>query len=252
MYLRSLVRRRPSAPLVISVVALFVALGGVGYAATFLPAGSVGTAQLQPRAVTNHKLGNQSVGNWKLGFGAVGSRKIQNGAVGARQINSGQVQARVAGTCATAGQAISAVSQTGTVTCAKTAPSQFGAATKDPVTIDSTKSSTQILADTLPSGSPYLLFAAANATVTGSSTGQWVKVSCTLAPGGTAPSQTYTASVHVGEEPESVTIPLTVPAPSTTSNATASLNCAETHASGSAPTVAVAASVNALQTAGNN
>ena len=33
MRLHSLFRRRPSASLVISVIALFVALGGVGYAA---------------------------------------------------------------------------------------------------------------------------------------------------------------------------------------------------------------------------
>jgi hypothetical protein len=252
MHLRSLARRRPSAPLVISVVALFVALGGVGYAATFLPAHSVGTTQLQTSAVTNPKLGNQSVGNWKLRFGSVGTRKIANRAVGRGQINASQVQERVTGTCSTAGQAINAVTETGTVSCASAAASQFGAATKDPVTIDSAKSSTQILTDSLPSGSPYLLFTNADATVTGTTSGQWVKVSCTLSPGGTAPSLTTTASVHVGDNPESVTIPLTVPAPSTTANAMASLVCAETHSTGNVPIVTVAATMNALQTASNS
>ena len=46
-------------------------------------------------------------------------------------------------------------------------------------------------------------------------------------------------------------IPLIAPAPSTTNNATGSLTCAETHTSGSAPAVTVAASLNALQTASN-
>ncbi len=251
MHPRSLVRRRPSAPLVISVIALFVALGGVGYAASTLPSGSVGTAQLQDSAVTNSKLGNQSVGNWKLRFGAVGSRKLANAAVGTKQINTNQVQARVTGACLTPGQAVNAVSQSGAVSCGETTAPQFGIATKDPVTITASNSSTQILADTLPSGSPYLLFATVNATVTGSDPGQWVKVACTLSPGGTAASQTNTASVHVSDHPESVAIPLIVPAPSTTNNATGSITCAETHASGSAPTVTAAASLNALETASN-
>src|SRR5690242_7341047 len=113
MHPRLLMRRRPSAPLVVSVIALFVALGGVGYAATFLPANSVGTAQLQNNAVKNWKISNQAVGNWKLAFGAVGSRKIENGAVGTKQINSNQVQARVAGTCSSPGKAIAAIAQKG-------------------------------------------------------------------------------------------------------------------------------------------
>lgn len=251
MHPRSLIRRRPSAPLIISVVALFVALGGVGYAASTLPSGSVGTAQLQNGAVTNSKLGNQSVGNWKLRFGAVGSKKLANAAVGTKQINTNQVQARVTGTCVSPGQAVNAVSQSGNVSCGETTAPQFGTATKDPVTINSSNSSTQILTDSLPSGSPYLLFATVNATVTGADSGQWVKVSCTLSPGGTAASQTNTASVHVSGNPESVTIPLIVPAPSTTNNATGAINCAEAHVTGSAPTVTVAASLNALQTASN-
>ena len=77
--------------MVVSFVALFVALGGASYAATQLPANSVGTAQLQ----------NGSVGNWKLKSNAVGARKIINGSVGAKQVNSSQVQLRVASSCST-------------------------------------------------------------------------------------------------------------------------------------------------------
>jgi hypothetical protein len=42
---------------VVATLALFVALGGASYAVTTLPAGSVGTRQLAPAAVTPPKLG---------------------------------------------------------------------------------------------------------------------------------------------------------------------------------------------------
>jgi len=50
---------RPST--VIALVALAVALGGTGYAATLLPAGSVGTAQLKNGAVISSKVKNGSL-----------------------------------------------------------------------------------------------------------------------------------------------------------------------------------------------
>jgi hypothetical protein len=45
----------------VAYLALFVALGGTGYAAISIPAGSVGTRQLRNRAVTQSKLGKGSV-----------------------------------------------------------------------------------------------------------------------------------------------------------------------------------------------
>lgn len=48
--------RAPSPALVISLIALFVALGGTTYAAVNLPANSVGTAQLKNNAVTAAKI----------------------------------------------------------------------------------------------------------------------------------------------------------------------------------------------------
>jgi hypothetical protein len=48
--------RAPSPALVISLIALFVALGGTTYAATSLPANSVGTRQIKNGAVTASKL----------------------------------------------------------------------------------------------------------------------------------------------------------------------------------------------------
>ena len=96
--------------MVVSFVALFVALGGASYAATQLPANSVGRAQLQ----------NGSVGNWKLKSNAVGARKIINGSVGAKQVNSSQVQLRVSSACSTG--AVASVGLSGTVTCTPTLP----------------------------------------------------------------------------------------------------------------------------------
>src|SRR5215813_14706929 len=48
--------RSPSPALIISLIALFVALGGTTYAATSLPANSVGTQQIRNKAVTPAKI----------------------------------------------------------------------------------------------------------------------------------------------------------------------------------------------------
>jgi hypothetical protein len=53
--------QRPSPALVISLIALFVALGGTGYAAIKLPKNSVGTKQLKKNAVTSAKVKNGSL-----------------------------------------------------------------------------------------------------------------------------------------------------------------------------------------------
>ena len=124
MHPRSLFRRRPSAPMVVALVALFMSLGGVGWAATQLPAGSVGTSQLK----------NGSVTNFKLATDAVGFRKIIDGSVGIHKINPSTVQARVGSKCAT-GTAISSISSSGKPTCSSTSPSQFGTSSSGQVTV---------------------------------------------------------------------------------------------------------------------
>ncbi len=63
----SLRRHKPTPALLISIIALIVALGGTGYAALSVPNNSVGTAQLRN--------------------GAVSTKKLQNGAVTAAKIN---------------------------------------------------------------------------------------------------------------------------------------------------------------------
>lgn len=56
----------PSPALVISLIALFVALGGTTYAATNLPKNSVGTEQLKKNAVTSPKIKNGAVTATKI------------------------------------------------------------------------------------------------------------------------------------------------------------------------------------------
>ncbi|MDT7802398.1 MAG: hypothetical protein QOI78_5831, partial [Actinomycetota bacterium] len=88
----------PSPAFVISLIALFVALGGTSYAAiTTLPANSVGTAQLKTGAVTGAKLsptvlkyflhyggtlpsGKTEVGDWGTGNVSAGTDLAGSGA----------------------------------------------------------------------------------------------------------------------------------------------------------------------------
>lgn len=62
-------RFRPTYANVVATLALFMALGGVSYAAATLPKGSVGTDQLQPEAVRTGKLAGGAVTHSKLSQG---------------------------------------------------------------------------------------------------------------------------------------------------------------------------------------
>ena len=53
--------RRLSPAMIVACIALAVALGGVGYAATVLPANSVGALQLKANAVNSSKVLNGSL-----------------------------------------------------------------------------------------------------------------------------------------------------------------------------------------------
>lgn len=240
MRFASLVRRRPSASLVVSFVALFVALGGVGYAATQLPRGSVGTAQLR----------NGSVGNWKLKFNAVGGRKIINGAVGAKQVNSTQVQLRVGTPCSTG--AIKSIGLSGTVSCTPTLPNQVGTSAAA-VTLGA--GSTQVATESLPAGSPYLVLAYPHAVISGTS-GQRVEVDCTLSvpPGTGTSTTTKSLAVELGSSnSQAGTIPLVLPVGSSSGAQAATVSCTDSATPDTpAPTVAVDSTLNALQTASNN
>lgn len=234
--------RRPSASMVVALVALFAALGGVGWAATQLPSNSVGTAQLQNASVTNHKILNGSVGNFKLAFGAVGPRKMENGAVGTNQIDPNAVQARVSSTCSSG--AIGSITSAGKVGCVSTPPQEFGTASTS-VTLGS--GATSIASKVLPGGSSYLVLAYPHVDITGTGPAE---VDCTLSvTSGTGTS--VTRSLIPGSLPESGTIPLVLTAPSTADPATASVSCTKASSTGS-PLVSAAATINAIQTASNN
>jgi hypothetical protein len=75
--MRRILSRRPSPALVVATLALFLALGGTGYALT-LPANSVGSAQIQAERVLNSKLHPGSVSNSRLGRNAVTFSKLAN------------------------------------------------------------------------------------------------------------------------------------------------------------------------------
>ena len=81
--------------LVISSIALIVALGGTTYAITALPANSVGTKQIRADAVTGKKIAK----------GAVGSEQIADGSVRATDLAPGVIAQGAAGAQGPAGPA---------------------------------------------------------------------------------------------------------------------------------------------------
>lgn len=68
----------PSPAMVVATVALFVALGGVGYAAVTLPRASVGSAQLRTAAVTETKIADAAVRSFKIRTNAISTTKVKN------------------------------------------------------------------------------------------------------------------------------------------------------------------------------
>lgn len=84
-------RFMPSPAMAVALLALFVALGGGAYAATNLPANSVGTRQLRNQAVTIHKLAFNSVGTRRIQKNAVTSDRVRNGSLLAEDFAAGQL-----------------------------------------------------------------------------------------------------------------------------------------------------------------
>jgi hypothetical protein len=83
----SLLRRRPTYSGVTSTLALVLALGGGAYAATALPANSVGSKQLKKNAVVPAKIKKNAVVAAKIKQGAVNSSKVKNGSLTGADIN---------------------------------------------------------------------------------------------------------------------------------------------------------------------
>lgn len=80
---------------VVSMIALFVALGGVSYAAINLPKNSVGAKQIKKNAVTGKKIKNN----------AVTTKKVKNGTLVAQDFKAGQIPAGARGATGPAGPA---------------------------------------------------------------------------------------------------------------------------------------------------
>jgi hypothetical protein len=59
--MKAISKRLPTPAMLVACVALVVSLGGVSYAAGVLPKNSVGTAQLQKKAVTGAKVKNRTL-----------------------------------------------------------------------------------------------------------------------------------------------------------------------------------------------
>jgi len=236
----------------ISLVALFMSVGGVGYAAASLPSDSVGTDQIRDNAVTYKKIEPSSVGavrlahngvtNSKLRNGSVSFKKIQPRSVGKVRANLDQLQARIATPCA-AGTAIGAVDSAGKVTCNSALPGQT-ATDEGSAAIGS--AATPVATTTLPDGASYLAFANPVVTVTGTGTAQRVTVTCKLDVGDQSQTRTVTLDTGTSTAANTVTIPLQQAGPAGPS----AVACARSVDGGSAPATSATAAINALQTAG--
>ena len=257
MKLRSIAGRRPSPAIVISSAALFMSLGGVGYAATSLPANSVGSSQLRSNAVTYQKVAPNSIGkvrlanggviNSKLAQNSVSYKDIQASAVGSKRANLSQVQARVRKTCG-AGSAIGAISYEGAPTCNATTPGEYG--TTDATTALTSGTAATVASKALPSGTDYLTLANTNVAVKSGPAAHNVTVSCTLTAGSS--SQTATASINTDGTTGDVTT-ASLPLQLASTSGTATEACTATvPATATATTVSATAGLNAIQTSSNN
>jgi len=252
MSLRSLVCRRPPASLVVSFLALFVALGGAGWAAIRIPANSVGSAQLR----------NFSVGNAKLGTHSVGPAKIIPGSVGSVQVNSSQVQLRAAGPCTTG--AIQSIAQSGDVTCTQVLPNEYGSGGTASTVSSDPASPTQLTSESLTgsqAGASYLVLGTVRVSATDvAGVAQTVSVQCGLGRTGSSAANSATTSgattLDLGgayATAGSETIPLVLPVTVTGNPQTVAISCDQSAAPATpAPSLGVTATINTVQTAANN
>lgn len=81
-------RRTPSPALVISLIALFVALGSGAYAAS-----KIGTSDLKKNAVTTPKIAKNAVKSSKVENGKLKGKDLEDGAIGGSKLGSGAVRA---------------------------------------------------------------------------------------------------------------------------------------------------------------
>jgi hypothetical protein len=228
--------------MIVACAALFLSLGGAGYAAVYLPANSVGAAQLRTFAVTNQK----------LAINSVGYRKIMPGAIGKVRIDKNDVQLRVTGTCTTANQAITSVSITGGTTCGNTSPTETN--TTAPGTATTlTGTAATVATYSLAGGTAYYVQSAPYISVkagTADTFPETVTVACTLSAGpSTTASVTNDVTVTLGDAGAThyVSVPLTVVAPLSATAITSTVSCLETSSvTGDSPVVTARSTIYAL------
>jgi hypothetical protein len=226
----------------VASAALFLSLGGAGYAAVTIPNASVGANQLKTFAVTNPKLAVDSVGY----------RKIQPGAIGTVRIDKNDVQLRVTGTCTAANEAITSINITGGTTCATTSPSETNTSTPtSPTTLSAT--SATLASYSLTGGAAYYLQAAPYIAVKGGSADTYpetVTVACTLSAGlNTASTATEDTTVTLGASglTHYASIPLTVIAPESANAITSAVGCTESsNVTADSPVVTAESTIYAL------
>jgi hypothetical protein len=105
-------RHRPSPSMVISVIALIVAMGGTGYAALSLPKNSVGSKQLKKNAVTAAKVKKNAITGSKVKDGSLTGADLNAGTVGKVPAATNSDHAAAADNATNAGHAGSADSAT--------------------------------------------------------------------------------------------------------------------------------------------
>ncbi len=83
--------RRPSPAMIVSLIALFVALGGTGYAVTALPKNSVGEKQVRKAAVTSPKIRDGAVRSRDIADSTIIGRDVRAGTLGGREIDESKL-----------------------------------------------------------------------------------------------------------------------------------------------------------------
>ena len=220
MRLRSLFGRRPSAAVVISLVALFVSVGGVGYAAVSIPNNSVGTDQLKNNVVSY--------------------KKIVPAAVGRVRANLGQLQARVSGKCGSY-SGIGSINSDGNVSCNPSLPPQAGVVN----TVSVSSALTPVNNLLLQRAGSYLAWANPTAIVTGNGTSQRVTVSCTLTVGSSAQTRRVTIDTGTSTARSSASIALQLAG----GPGNAGVSCSSSSSATPAASVTVTSTLNTIQTA---
>ena len=243
--------RRPSVSIVISCAALFISLGGIGYAAS----GMIGTNQIKDGAVTYNKIAPDAVGqvrladggvvNSKIAKGAVSYQDIQPNAVGTKRANLNQLQARVKGTCPS-GQGFASVDNNGAVKCNSALPQEYGATG----TASLASTAATVASVVLPAGSTYVVFASPEISATSAGTAKRVTASCTLTVGATTTTRSAVIPVDgTARNVSTASLLLQLAGASGTSTVACT---ATAPAGGKPPSVTATSPINALQTAQNN